>query len=154
MAEKPRTQDAGRGVDARDARSKRDKEQAQPDKSDPGARQDPFSADSIPGQLARDDRGNISWEWADNPEFQADDTAGSTARIHALAPRHLAVEDEDDLAALNKTPAPQRKSPKSGYDPYESGEPTKETWKKKRDLREFGKWIALKKRMQNRSGEE
>ena len=151
MTEKTRTQDAGRAVHTQPTQ---DQEPAQPDKSGRGSRQDLVAADPVPGQLARDDRGNISWEWSDNPEFRADDTAGSTARIHALAPPHLAVEDEDDLAALNTTPVPKRKSPKSGYNPYESGEPTKETWKKKRDLREFSKWIALKKRMQDKSGEK
>ena len=66
----------------------------------------------------------------------------------------LAVEDENDLAAVSRDPIPTRKTPKSGYNPYDSGEPTKQTWKKKRDLRELNKWIALKKRMENKSGDE
>ena len=109
--------------------------------------------DSVPGQLARDDRGNINWQWSDDPALHADDTAGATVRIRALAPKTLQLED-DDTAALKGAPIPVRRSPKAGYNPYESGEPSKQSWKKKRDLRELSKWVQLKKKMSKRSHED
>jgi len=64
------------------------------------------------------------------------------------------IEDEsNDLTALNNDPLPSRKKPLPGYNPYDRNEPTKQSRKKKRDLREFSKWIALKKRMQDKPGE-
>ena len=45
--------------------------------------------DSVPGQLARDDRGNINWQWSDDPELHADDTVGrhgAHARARAVNP--------------------------------------------------------------------
>lgn len=109
--------------------------------------------DSVPGQLARDDRGNINWQWSDDPALHADDTAGATARIRALTPKSMQLEDED-TAALKGTPIPVRRSPKAGYNPYQSGEPSKKSWKKKRDLRELSKWLLLKKKMSKRSDED
>ena len=50
-------------------------------------------------------------------------------------------------------PASSSKKPLPGYNPYDRGEPTKQSRKKKRDLREFSKWIALKKRMRDKPGE-
>jgi hypothetical protein len=109
--------------------------------------------DSVPGQLARDDRGNINWQWSDDPAFQADDTAGATARIRALTPKSMQLEDEE-TATLKGAPTPVRRSPKAGYNPYESGEPSKKSRKKKRDLRELSKWVELKKKMSKRSDED
>ena len=64
------------------------------------------------------------------------------------------LEDEsNDLAALNNDPVPSSKKPLPGYNPYDRGEPTKQSRKKKRDLREFSKWIELKKRMRDKPGE-
>jgi hypothetical protein len=151
MAEKPGIKGAG---SAAVSRSSRDRGQAQPVGADPAVKADVPGTDSAPGQLARDERGNITWEWSDDPELQADDILGGTARLRALAPKNLSIEDtRDDLATVKSDPVPTRKTPKSGYNPYDSGEPTKQTWKKKRDLRELDKWIALKKRMRDKSGE-
>lgn len=115
---------------------------------------------AAPGQLALDDRGNVSWEWADDPQLLADDVVGNTARLHALAPSDLELADDDiaavdrDLASVKGQPIPVRKTQRTGYNPYNSGESTKESWKKKkRDLRRLGKWIELKKRMRNKPGE-
>jgi hypothetical protein len=154
MAEKARRQDKD---DAAPTRSAREQSTRKPDQADPfenaplsqGAEDEPASG---PGQLAVDDRGNISWEWADDPELQGDDLVSRTARLRALAPGHLSVVDEElDCAAVDRDPIPVRKKP-PGYNPYENGEPTKKTWKKKRDLREFSKWISLKKRLKSEPG--
>jgi hypothetical protein len=146
MAETSRMKDAGRRTSINpDPDEKPDRPVA--DDSD---RAKPASPDAIPGQLAVDDRGNIGWEWAGDPELLADDAIGSTARLRALAPKNLKLEDEDSQAVV-KDPIPVRKTPQSGYNPYESGEPTKRSWKKKRDLRQLGEWIALKKRMRRES---
>jgi len=150
MAEKRRIQGAGSAVDSR---SSRDPGQSRPTDADPATDTGTDQPDAIPGQLARDDRGNIRWEWSDNPDLLADDILGGTARLRALTPKGLSIEDEEPgLAAVNKDPIPSRKTPKSGYNPYDSGQPTKQTWKKKRDLRELDKWIALKKRMRDKPG--
>lgn len=126
---------------------------------DSPSRSNTDSMRTAPGQLALDDRGNMSWEWADDPQLLADDVVGSTARLRALAPRDLELTD-DDIAAVNRDLAsvkgqriPVRKTQGAGYNPYNSGEPTKQSWRKKRDLRQLGKWIELKKRMRDKPGE-
>ena len=151
MAEKRRIQDAGRAVGMRTSRNQR---QARSVDADPATGTEAGQEDATPGQLVRDDRGNISWEWSDDPELQADDILGNTARLSALAPKDLMIEDEsNDLAALNNDPLPSSKKPLPGYNPYDRGEATKQSRKKKRDLREFSKWIELKKRMRDKPGE-
>lgn len=151
MAEKTRIRDAGRAVGTSSSRNLR---QAQAVDADPATGTETDQQDATPGQLVRDDRGNISWEWSDDPELQADDILGNTARLSALAPKELMIEDEsNDLAALNNDPLPSSKKPLPGYDPYDRGEPTKQSRKKKRDLREFSKWIELKKRMRDKPDE-
>ena len=152
MAEKRRIQDAGRALGLRTSRNQR---QTQSVDADPATGTETDQKDATPGQLVRDDRGNISWEWSDDPELQADDILGNTARLSALAPKELMIEDEsNDLAAPNNDPLPSSKKPLPGYNPYDRDEPTKQSRKKKRDLREFSKWIALKKRMQDKPGED
>ena len=45
---------------------------------------------SEPGRLDEDDRGNMTWQWADNDVLQADNTPGAVERLRALvdpAPR-------------------------------------------------------------------
>jgi hypothetical protein len=151
MAEKPRIQDAGR---AAGLRTSRNQGQAQSVDAGPATGTEAGQKDATPGQLVRDDRGNISWEWSDDPELQADDILGNTTRLSALAPKELMIEDEsNDLAALNNDPLPSSKKPPPGYNPYDRAEPTKQSRKKKRDLREFSKWIELKKRMRDKPGE-
>ena len=151
MAEKTRIRDAGRAVGTSSSRNLR---QAQAVDADPATGTESGQEDATPGQLVRDDRGNISWEWSDDPELQADDILGNTARLSALAPKELMIEDEsNDLAAPNNDPLPSSKKPLPGYDPYDRGEPTKQSRKKKRDLREFSKWIELKKRMRDKPDE-
>jgi hypothetical protein len=159
MSNRARTTD---GRDGRNTGTERRPADDAPE-AKPGAepsRGNPDSTHGEAGQLTLDDRGNISWEWAsDDPELLADDVVGNTARLRALAPRDLELADEDisavnrDLAAQKGQPIPVRKAQRTGYNPYDSGEPTKQTWKKKRDLRELSKWIKLKKRMRNKRDE-
>jgi hypothetical protein len=158
MPSKARTKDAGDGRNAGAERGPAD----DPPEAKPAApsRGNADSTHGEAGQLTLDDRGNISWEWAaDDPELLADDVVGNTARLRALAPKDLKLADEDiaavdrDMAKSRERPIPVRKPPKAGYNPYDSGEPTKQTWKKKRDLRQLSKWVELKKRMRNKRDE-
>jgi hypothetical protein len=142
MTQKTRIQDAGQSPGNTNDRERHatgsDADRTATTTKDPAA--------NAPGQLALDDRGNVNWQWSDDDDLNADDIVGRSARVRALAPADLKLE-EDDLAELAREPIPIRHSNRSGYDPYESGEPTKQSWKKKRDLRQLGKWIELKKRM-------
>jgi hypothetical protein len=98
-----------------------------------------------PGHLGVDDRGNVTWEWSDKEELLADDTLGDADRVRALVDPSLQVaEDPDD--PLN----PVRSNPKglkSGYNPYNSGALGKQSWRKKKNLRELSKWIELRKKL-------
>ena len=136
MKEKTRTQDAGQSPGNSNDR----------ERQKTGGESDPASG--APGTLVEDDRGNVTWQWTDEAGLNADDVVGRAARVRALVPKDLEVEDED-LAQLNKDPVPVRRSVPGGYDPYQSGNPNKQSWKKKKDLRELSKWIELKKRMKD-----
>jgi hypothetical protein len=99
----------------------------------------------IAGQLGKDDRGNVTWEWRDEPELHADDLVGTAARLRALVdPRLDIVEDDDDP----RNPLTvNSKRIKTGYNPYNSGALGKQTWKKKKDLKELSQWIELRKKV-------
>jgi len=100
------------------------------------------------GKLAQDDRGNVTWEWADDEDLQADDTLGAAERIRALVDPTLKVEEED-LGGNN----PVKSNPKGltkGYNPYNSGALGKHDWKKKKDLHELSKWIEMRKKVQEK----
>lgn len=97
-----------------------------------------------PGHLGVDDRGNIMWEWADDQALQADDTFGATTRLEALTDPSLQLS-EDDGPTSPAEPNPRRL--KTGYDPYDSGALGKADRKRKKNLREFSKWIELRRRM-------
>lgn len=104
------------------------------------------------GRLGTDDRGNVTWEWKDEGDLLADDTLGGAERIRALVDPSLDVKDDDD-DPLN----PMRSNPKglkSGYNPYNSGALGKQSWKKKKNLKELSKWIELRKKMDEKKDEE
>lgn len=104
------------------------------------------------GRVGKDDRGNMTWEWADDADLQADDTLGAAQRIRALVDPTLKVED-DDLSGNN----PVKSNPKGltkGYNPYNSGALGKAEWKKKKNLHELSKWIELRKKMQQKGKTE
>jgi hypothetical protein len=99
-----------------------------------------------PGRLGVDDKGNVSWEWADDDALHADDTLGLVARFDALVDPTLKLAEEQtagDTQQLQSNP----KGLKKGYDPYDSGALGKQDWKKKKDLRELSKWIEMRKKL-------
>jgi len=101
--------------------------------------------DGEPGHLSLDDRGNVTWEWAEDETLLADDTFGATARLQALADPSLTIREDDD-DPLN----PVSVNPKGlikGYNPYNSGALAKQSWKRRKNLRELSKWIAQRKRL-------
>jgi len=112
----------------------------------------PGSTDAEPGHLGVDDRGNVTWEWSDDEDLLADDSLGAAERVRALVDPKLQIrEDEDDpLSPAQSNP----KGLKSGYNPYNSGALGKQSWKKKKDLRELSKWIELRKKMGQKPDEE
>lgn len=104
-----------------------------------------------PGHLGTDDRGNVTWEWADKDDLLADDTLGAAERVRALVDPSLVVAEEpDDGNPLS----PKGKGLKTGYNPYNSGALGKMSWKKKKNLRDLSKWIELRKKMQEKKESE
>jgi hypothetical protein len=98
------------------------------------------------GRLEQDDRGNVTWQWSDDRDLLADDTLGAAERVRALVDPKLDVVDEAPSNSIQSNP----KGLKTGYNPYNSGALGKQSWKKKKDLRELSKWIELKKKMANK----
>jgi hypothetical protein len=102
-----------------------------------------------PGRLAPDDRGNITWEWKNDVDLLADDSLGAAERVRALLDANLDIAEEpDDIDDAGK---PGTKRLKTGYNPYNSGPLGKQTWKKKKDLRELSKWIELRKKVSDKA---
>lgn len=100
------------------------------------------------GRLAEDDRGNITWQWANKEVLQADDTAGAIERLRALVDPSLDIVDSDPARQGIANP----RGLKTGYDPYQSGALVKTgRRKKKTDLRELSKWIATKRKLEDGS---
>lgn len=112
----------------------------------------PGSTDNEPGRLGVDDRGNVTWEWTDKDDLLADDTLGGAERVRALVDPKLQVADDPDdpLNPAQSNP----KGLKSGYNPYNSGALGKQSWKKKKNLRELSKWIELRKKLGEKKDEE
>ena len=111
--------------------------------------------DGDAGRLATDDRGNVTWEWnEEEPDLVADDTLGAAERVRALVDPRLQVKEDDDdpLNPIRSNP----KGLKTGYNPYNSGALGKQSWKKKKNLKELSKWIELRKKMAEKKeqGEE
>lgn len=107
---------------------------------------------SGPGRLAEDDRGNVTWQWADDDALLADNTSGAMQRLRALVDPSLDVVDDGPAAHGIENPA----GLKTGYNPYESGALVKtgRHKKKKTDLRELSKWIEAKRKLEDGSSGE
>ena len=103
----------------------------------------PSTEPTGPGRLAEDDRGNISWEWANDDALQSDDTLGGIERLRALVDPSLDVVDDDAPNTLKHN----AKGLKVGYNPYDSGALGKTERKKKKNLRELSKWIETKRKV-------
>jgi hypothetical protein len=102
--------------------------------------------DADSGRLGVDDRGNVTWEWNEEaPDLVADDTLGAAERVRALVDPRLQVKEDDDdpLNPIQSNP----KGLKTGYNPYNSGALGKQSFKKKKNLKELSKWIELRKKM-------
>jgi hypothetical protein len=111
-----------------------------------GKAQQALAKDADPGRLGMDDRGNVTWEWnEEEPDLVADDTLGAAERVRALVDPRLQVKDDDDdpLSPIQSNP----KGLKTGYNPYNSGALGKQSWKKKRSLKDLSKWIELRKKV-------
>lgn len=101
-----------------------------------------------PGRLELDERGNVTWQWSDDAELQADDEIGQTQRLRALNnPTLDLVEDDDPKGAIVNATGIFK-----GYDPYHSGALAKDSWKKKKDLRGLSRWIELRRKIDTESG--
>jgi hypothetical protein len=112
----------------------------------------PDDTSSEPGRLGVDDRGNVTWEWKDERDLLAEDTLGAAERVRALVDPRLDVVDEDD--APDNPMTVHTKRLKTGYNPYNSGALGKQSWKKKKDLKELSKWIELRKKVAEKKDEE
>lgn len=117
-----------------------DDKHSKPPHGTPGQR--PPAEPREAGRLAEDDRGNMTWQWANDEVLQADDTAGAIERLRALVDPSLDVVDDD----APNSPAHNPKGLKVGYNPYESGSLGKTSRRKKLDLRELSKWIETKRK--------
>lgn len=96
-----------------------------------------------PGRIAFDDLGNAVYAWNDE-SLAGDDEAAERARRKALSHPGLAITDDDPDPNATIRPNPQ--GLRVGYNPYESGMLAHKARKPKRDLREFSKWIEMKKK--------
>jgi hypothetical protein len=115
----------------------------------PGEWEDDHQGDDRPytgaGRLAEDDRGNITWQWANEEILQADDQAGTMERLRALVDPGLDIVD-------NEPPVQGIENPlglKTGYNPYESGALVKTGRRKKTNLRELSKWIEARRKLED-----
>jgi hypothetical protein len=122
-----------------------DQSSRKPPPGGPARRPVPKTADK-PGRVAEDERGNMAWEWANDAELQADDTAGGIDRLRALADPSLVVVDDDAPNSLKHN----AKGLKMGYNPYDSGALGKTERKKKKSLRELSKWIETKRKVEEK----
>lgn len=111
----------------------------------------PGTDDKDPGHLGVDDRGNVTWEWTNDGDLLADDTLGAAERVRALVDPSLDIADEnaDPANPLKADP----KALKTGYNPYNSGALGKQTWRKRKNLRELSQWIELRKKMSGKKDE-
>ena len=90
----------------------------------------------------------------DYPEVSLLAEVEGLVTVRALVDPRLQVKDDDDdpLNPIQSNP----KGLKSGYNPYNSGALGKQSWKKKKNLKELSKWIELRKQIAEKKepGEE
>lgn len=94
-----------------------------------------------PGHLKEDDRGNITWQWANDALLQ-DDTFGAVQRMRALVDPALDVVEDPRASDPFHNPQGLAK----GYDPYDSGALGKKRYRRKKNLRELSKWIEQRRK--------
>ncbi|MFO1406254.1 MAG: hypothetical protein U1F08_01840 [Steroidobacteraceae bacterium] len=97
------------------------------------------------GRLVTDDRGNITWEWRNDGDIVEDEEVAKDQLVGALVdPKLELARDADDVEDPRK---PSTTRLQRGYNPYNSGALGKQEWKKKKDLRELGRWIELRRKL-------
>jgi hypothetical protein len=97
-----------------------------------------------PGDVGFDDLGNASYQWKDDRMLEEGEVADQR-RQRALSVANLVLVDDEPPPDI-KTIATNKKGLRVGYNPYDSGQLKKETWKKPRDLRALSQWIEAQKR--------
>lgn len=122
-----------------------EKKRLNPGRSPPDADGD----GGAPGQLGVDDRGNVTWQWRDDGELLADDAAGRFQRVRALVDPAMKVVDEDDRSRRSKQPEAMGSG--AGHDPYGSGPAVRRSARRKKDLRKFSEWIALRNKLDGKA---
>ncbi|MGI9247174.1 MAG: hypothetical protein ACR2I8_10830 [Steroidobacteraceae bacterium] len=96
-----------------------------------------------PGQLRLDDRGNVTWVWADDSELQADTTMGAMHRMRALVDPSLDVVDDG-------TRTLRRLALKGGYDPYNSSTPARKPGARSSAAGKPSVWAGMRSRLLGR----
>jgi hypothetical protein len=109
----------------------------------------PAAADTGPGRLAEDDRGNITWEWANEDVLKADDTISALECLRVLADPRLEIIDEGSARSPNENP----QGLKVGYDPYDSGSLGKTARMKRLNLHELSKWLETQRKLEKKKDE-
>jgi hypothetical protein len=98
-----------------------------------------------PGRLGVDDRGNVTWQWADDDALRANDSVGQLERMRALDPPGLRIQD--DAAVVRAKVRLPPKGPERGYSPYNSGLLNRTEPPKKKDIRALSEWIKLRRKV-------
>jgi hypothetical protein len=106
--------------------------------------------EKAPGQIAFDDRGNAVYSWS--AHLTEDGVDGERARRDALDHPGLSMKDDEPHA--NAPIRQNRNGQRIGYNPYESGLLGRKAPPKKRDLRELSKWLEMKRKLDQGSGED
>ena len=75
---------------------------------------------------------------------------GGPGLMDALVDPKLDVVDDPESSA--RSPIDNRKGLASGYNPYNSGALGKQSFRKKKNLKELSKWIELRKKLRKKLG--
>ena len=109
--------------------------------------------DGAAGQFGVDDRGNMTWQWRDDEDLLAEDAVGRYQRMQALVSPGMEVVDEEPGAPRPRqlgSKAPGTGRPGTGYNPYNSGPQVRRSARKKKDLRKFSEWVALRNKLEGK----
>lgn len=109
----------------------------------------PVAVDSGPGRLAEDDRGNITWQWANEDVLKADETTSALECLRVLADPRLDIVDDGVARSPNDNP----QGLKVGYNPYDSGSLGKTARMKKLNLQELSKWLETQRKLEKKKDE-
>ena len=96
-----------------------------------------------PGRIGFDDLGNAQYQWTDERMLEESED-GDTRRQRALSVANLVLMDDDPPPG--KAVVTNTHGLRVGYNPYDSGQLTRASARKPRDLRALSKWIEAQKR--------